>query len=379
MISLIQTAEGALNETHSILQRMRELAVQASNDTNTADDRGEIQKEISQLVDEIDRISNTTEFNTKKLLNGNAGFSADIDAATGLTAVSGGKSVTGNYTMAGVTAGEVAQVAITKSDADTALTDTEVASTGEFTLNGETISVSTATMQGFVDAVNAKSDETGVTAKLMTDAENTGGSGTGIILEGPTVGSTSQIELSGLENVLDGAAFVGDLNGTGSDDTVTNLGGSQTSTGTDASANTVSGTAFVGSGNVLTGVGGSMDGIQLKVKDGISAASGDINITSNNSLTFQIGANEGQDMDISISDMSSSALGVNGIDVTSTSTAQNAITAINDAIQSVSGERSKLGAYQNRLDHTINNLNTSSENLTAAESRIRDVDYALAA
>ncbi|NLM05086.1 MAG: flagellin, partial [Clostridiales bacterium] len=69
-ISLIQTAEGALNETHAILQRMRELAVQSSNDTNTESDRGEIQKEIDQLTSEIDRIANTTEFNTQKLLDG---------------------------------------------------------------------------------------------------------------------------------------------------------------------------------------------------------------------------------------------------------------------------------------------------------------------
>ena len=72
-ISLIQTAEGALNETHDILQRMRELAVQSSNDTNTDDDREEIQKEINQLTSEINRIGNTTEFNTQKLLNGGVG------------------------------------------------------------------------------------------------------------------------------------------------------------------------------------------------------------------------------------------------------------------------------------------------------------------
>ena len=82
---------------------------------------------------------------------------------------------------------------------------------------------------------------------------------------------------------------------------------------------------------------------------------------------------------MAINDMSANALGVNSIDVTTQAGANAAITTINDAIETVSAERSKLGAYQNRLDHTINNLGTSSENLTAAESRIRDVDYALAA
>ncbi|MED4359558.1 flagellin, partial [Geobacillus stearothermophilus] len=84
-ISLIQTAEGALNETHSILQRMRELAVQAANDTNTDDDRKELQKEINELVDEIDRIADQTEFNTQKLLDGNGNFTFHIGANSGQT------------------------------------------------------------------------------------------------------------------------------------------------------------------------------------------------------------------------------------------------------------------------------------------------------
>jgi flagellin len=372
-ISMIQTAEGALKESHSILQRMRELSVQASNDTNTASDRSEIQKEVDQLIGELDRIGNTTEFNTKSLLNGNAGFSADIDASTGLTALSGGDAATGTYSMSAINSGDVAQVGLTKTDADTNLADGDV-STGTFTLNGESVEVTTGTMQGLVDAINGSSDSTGVTAELMSAAENDDGTGTGVLLKGSNVGSTSQIEMSGLDNVLDAAAFIGDHNNGTTDAQVTTVSGDFTSAGTDASAATVSGTSFVGAGNVLTGVGGSLDGIEFKVKDGISGATGDIDINSNNSLTFQIGANTGQDMDISVNDMRSSALNVGSIDVENN--AANAITTIDDAIAKVSGERSKLGAYQNRLDHTINNLNTAEENLTAAESRISDVDMA---
>lgn len=175
-ISLIQTAEGALNETHAILQRMRELAVQAANDTNTADDRAALQAEVDELIKEIDRIATQTEFNTATLLNGTGGNNGD----------------------------------------------------GTF--------------------------------------------------------------------------------------------------------------------------------------------------------TFQIGANDSQTITLTISDMQSAALGVNGLDIsTDSATATAAITTIDDAIKLVSDERANLGAYQNRLEHTINNLGTSAENLTAAESRIRDVDYALAA
>jgi flagellin len=180
-ISLIQTAEGALNETHAILQRMRELAVQASNDTNNSNDRQALQNEMDQLAKEINRIANNTQFNTKDLLKGDFASSA---------------------------------------------------------------------------------------------------------------------------------------------------------------------------------------------------------------LNFQVGANPNQTISLTIGDMSASALGVafvsnetaTGLDISSTSANfASVIASIDAAIQTVSNERAKLGAYQNRLEHTINNLGTASENLTAAESRIRDVDYALAA
>ncbi|MDW0110814.1 flagellin N-terminal helical domain-containing protein [Sporosarcina aquimarina] len=206
-ISLIQTAEGALNETHDILQRMRELAVQSSNDTNTATDRGELQKEVDQLAQEITRIANNTEFNSQKLTDG----------------------------------------------------------------------------------------------------------------------------------------------------------------------------SFLKTGTPL----GTTDGVDLK---------------------FHIGANTGQNITVDIGAMDAASLGVSaavdaenakptwvdnkvtvqaktakGIDISTQVKANTAIKAVNDAIETVSAERSKLGAVQNRLEHTINNLGTSSENLTQAESRIRDVDYVLSA
>lgn len=173
-ISMIQTAEGALSETHDILQRMRELAVQSASDTNTADDRAQIQKENAALIEEIDRIATTTAFNTQNLLD--------------------------------------------------------------------------------------------------------------------TTGGTSGV------------------------------------------------------------------------------------------FSIQTGALEAQKLELTFADMQSTALGVNGVDLsTSAAASSTAITTIDEAIKRVSDERSTMGANQNRLEHTINNLNTSSENLTAAESRIRDVDYAEAA
>ncbi len=168
-ISMIQTAEGALNETHAIIQRMRELAVQSSNDTNTGEDREKLQLEVSQLVEELDRIANTTEFNTRVLMNG-------------------------DYAKEGV--------------------------------------------------------------------------------------------------------------------------------------------------------------------------------------VFHIGANKDQNVNLTFSDMKSEALGVNKIDITNQADSNQAIETINNALETVSGERAKFGAMQNRLEHTINNLRVAEENLQAAESRIRDTDMA---
>ncbi|AVQ99924.1 flagellin [Oceanobacillus iheyensis] len=191
-ISLIQTAEGALNETHSILQRMRELAVQSSNDTNTDSDRAELQKEANQLAEEVTRISNNTEFNTQNLVGGQFDGTFHI----------------------GANEGQNLNVTIAAMDAN---------SLGVDDGTGSARSV----------------DVTDPDAPVVTDATVTG-----------------------------------------------------------------------------------------------------------------------------------------GIDISTQGAADTAITSIQGAIDTVSAERSKLGAYQNRLDHTINNLGTSAENLTAAESRIRDVDYA---
>nr|WP_106783730.1 flagellin [Lysinibacillus timonensis] len=283
-ISLIQTAEGALNETHSILQRMRELAVQASNDTNTDTDRKELQKEITQLTEEIDRIANTTEFNTKKLLNG------DLSGVNSSAATKNLDSVSSDIF----------------ASADFATTST---ATVDNTYNFEISSASGTTYTiSWADSNGA----TGTTKVAAT--------ATSFIVGSATAGA--KIELK--------AAL-----GTGASTMTNNIGEE---------------------GTVTT----------RKAKTDLT----------DESLTYQIGANSSQTMRVSIENMDSASLNVNKIDVTSSQKAEASITAINNAIESVSSQRSKLGAFQNRLEHTINNLGTSSENLTAAESRIRDVDMA---
>lgn len=264
-ISMIQTAEGALKETHSILQRMRELSVQSANDSNTKSDREEIQKEMSQLSQEVDRIADTTEFNTKSLLNGNVEDKSQV-ASAGTGDIGSATNITG-----------------------------EVEFNGEYTIKSTT------------------SGEDGATVDC----------GTIVLNENDEVVASN----------LDGS-------------------GAASFDGIEFDANTQTGSVTVQAGRTTSG--------------------------SDNSLSFQIGANGGQDTDLSVRSMQAEDLnvGTGTIDVKTQESAEKAIGVIDKAIGKVSGERSKLGAKQNRLDHTINNLSASQENLTAAKSRIKDVDMA---
>jgi flagellin len=290
-ISMISTAEGALNETHDILQRMRELAVQSSNDTATQDDRKELQKEMNQLIEEIDRISTDTEFNTQNLLDG---------------------SYSGKKVHIGANEGQTMTIDISRIDSTTLGTNDEnsvtetLSASLDFSATGDnTVNIGGTTVTLDKDFTG---DGEGLARHLTNAFQST---------EGVTV-SYSQAD-NKLTFTASGSSAV-DITFAGTDAATifADTGEETTSTVPDTST-----------GKALT-----------DLHTGRSS--------SNDGITTQIGA-------------------------------ESAITALDNAIQKVSGERSKLGAYQNRLDHTINNLSTSSENLTAAESRIRDVDYALAA
>jgi flagellin len=264
-ISLLQTAEGALQETHSILQRMRELAVQSASDTVTNADRIQIQKEVDALTVEITRIGNTTEFNTRPLLEG---------------------SFSNMIIHIGANAGQSLSVSI----ADMRATSTQLAVTGGTTFDNYT-----------------------------TTATAVGGT---LTMSGKYTGTTNEGNFTFTVAANAASVTVADSGGGNS--------GAQAATGGAVSFE-------------YKGVTFSFTGLA----DG---------------STF---ANVGIDNDSF------------GINVSTQSAANTAITTINTAINNVSGERSKLGAIQNRLEHTIANLSTSAENLTAAESRIRDVDIAV--
>jgi flagellin len=293
-ISLIQTAEGALTESHSILQRMRELAVQSANDTNVAVDRGEIQKEIDQLSQELTRISDTTEFNTQKLLEGSFEGKFHIGA-------NAGQDIT--LTIGNMGAEKLGvQGKVYTATAVSGVAGLEVAST-----TGKALTVKIAAAKG-----------SGATAITETKAElNTAGTEITITLK-QDAGATSSA-------------------------------GAVTATNDEIKA-------------ALEKIAGDA-GIKVSTKEdtfkGTDAATGA----------------PGKNTTLSTVELTEESKKV-GIDVSSQKAASTAITTINSAIEKVSAERSKLGAYQNRLEHTIANLDNSSENLQAAESRVRDVDMA---
>ena len=318
-VSLIQTAEGGLNETHSILQRMRELADQSSNDTNTAVDRSEIQKEIDQLAQEIGRIGNNTEFNTKSLLNGtfagkfHIGANQDQNISVTISDMRG-------FTLGMAGDAKIEQTANVTDNSDGTVDiadgsyEVKASSTaGEYDLvNKDGVVIATST-DGVGKAFTAS---TGDDTLTFTEAVTTGT----ITIDSGTATTMGTVSNEGLEA------------GTYTYD-------STTKTLLDQNGNTVA--------KETTTAG------EFETLDGATTL-----------ITFSAALADGKEFS------------VGGINVSSQENANKALTTINSAIEQVSAERSKLGAYQNRLEHTINNLGTSAENLTASESRIRDVDMA---
>jgi len=351
-VSLIQTAEGALNETHSILQRMRELAVQSSNDTNTADDRKEIQTEINQLTNEIDRIAETTTFNTKKVISGGIGAKASIDSTANVALIDKATVIdpqlkTGDYTFT-VTIDTAAAIS-GDTDAGTGITGVTNTTPADHDLGNYQLNVTDDPENSGKKLLTLVNSDTGEEVASLNN-QAAPAAATNYVIAGFTFASAA----TGLTN-----------------------GSYSFSLDADITVAVTSGATTVATQSVDNWTKGSLNvgGVELEFNSDITAGATNITIV-NNAIQFQVGADQGQKIDLAINEMSANSLGVKNLDVTSATGAASAITSIDDAIKKVSSERSKLGAVQNRLEYTVNNLNTSSENLTAAESRIRDVDMA---
>ena len=289
-VSAVQTAEGALTEVHSMLQRMNELAVQAANGTNSEDDRAAIQAEVDQLITEIDRVAETTKFNETYLLKGD-------DAKD--------------------------PIEITKYN------------TPQMSL------VEAAMAEGSTLTLKTEMDDTGKSVYTFTS--------------GITAGDTWKGKKVVADNAGAGEIAVADAK-----------------------------TAEIAAMQEVVDTYADEMGV-----DSATIAAGDINVTSTSkdfsyneaiNLSLHVGADSADTnkINMKIDSMSSDSLGIKGLKVDGKTSLQatSAIDVISDAIAKVSSQRSSLGAIQNRLEHTIANLDNVVENTTAAESRIRDTDMA---
>ena len=441
-ISMIQTAEGALNESHSILQRMRQLAVQAANGTETDNDRDNIQDEIEQLQDELDRIAETTEFNTMKLLDGT------FDGTNTSTTTAGPKYGMFDGKLGAFITSDVVGVQIT--------TNTSATVGGESAIwdeAGKKLTISLADNRTYTQAdidgliKNAKQEDsiakntpanvsvqlaTGVYTATADNSTTTTGTEAGIKATGKNTTAIADsfvgadtIEITsnkygwdynvkftfkfdadaGKEEVDISSAAEYDMTSAATDiekavkknaeyEIHLQSGKEYTSEDIEDLLSTIGLSVSV----ELSGVDGHPDEpntlfvtdssktVEIQLAGGEGLGDDNAFLTQNNydsvasfgGMVLQVGANEGQTMSFNIGDMSAAALGVSGnnVRVDTQDRASSAITTIDNAIEKVSKQRSTLGAVQNRLEHTIANLDTSAENLQQAESRIRDVDMA---
>ncbi|GIN64080.1 flagellin [Robertmurraya siralis] len=368
-ISLMQTAEGAMTEVHSMLQRMRELAVQAANDTNTTEDREQIQKEIDQLRLEIDSIASKTEFNTRKLLDGSS--AADTQFAltneTGLVdvpVVTNASMKTGDYQVT-VASGSIAlNLKLTQPEAgvqDASVISSELADfqaqdlkLGEYSIVVTNYATEGGTMSATIEVFDPDGFSIGSKAAEIGNSGNAG-----VIAIGEP---GKQIEIDTSKITKAGTAKIKiEYNATVS---------IQKKDGADYEDITFDKTITTSNGVIKHG------GMELKFDSQMAEGVTQFTLT-NKALAFQIGANTNQNVMIDVPQLSTVKLGIDEINVLDHKSANEAIFKLEKAINQISSTRSKLGATQNRLEHTINNLQVTHENLTSAESRIRDADMAL--
>lgn len=476
-ISLVQTAEGALTEVHSMLNRMTELATQSANGTfDDETDRANLQEEVDSLLSEIDRISESTNYNGINLLDGSIGGGKGATASgTVYSGASIAKFAAAEYTGVDVNGTDFKTTAETTATKDIFIVDGQKLEIDWSKGDAKTIYDSLITKDGtatetndsvkdlaskLTDLFNSQMKEQGLSGSVKISASS---AGTELVFASTNKGSTSEFSYAGtdladtasedsLGGLLFGATPAGGETGTAITSTAKmTYNGEAVSTG-DTFQMTINGTtvqvaltADLAKGDALdaasaaiqTAIQNAIDGSsglsyneqlgltagtkdatsgltgltktdftaefntegQLIVKytgdvenvkfsfsdigEGTTASSlglgkGSSKVGGGRGLDLQIGdtAETFNQISVSVDSMSSSSLGVNNVDISSQTGAQDAIDKIKAAINTVSGTRGKLGAIQNRLEHTINNLSVASENITEAESRIRDVDMA---
>ena len=374
-ISTVQTAEGALNEVQDMLQRMNELAVKASNGTNSENDRTYIQNEIDQLTTEIDRVAETTKFNETYLLKGDKdavkgySYSYGTDTKAGATFATGKDStVTGSNTGAKITVSAATpaddKAAALQNDLLKALQKSGAKVTIAAGANGTSAANVAITVEGYDVASDGKVSKDGVDTGIKLTASAGNNNSTGTVALSDTLTLDSKAVTAAAKGAH--AAFYDKDGNKISENALSNYFTSTTAGNTINTTKLKDKTLYDAFGNTVTPVAANIQSAQDQVGSLKLSLHVGADATSNNKIELNLDA------------MSAKGLGVNGlrVDGATSTNADNAIETIKEAIQKVSTQRSALGAVQNRLEHTINNLDNVVENTTSAESAIRDTDMA---
>lgn len=366
--SVIQSAEGGLSEVHSILQRMRELSVQAANDVNSEEDRDAIQEEINNLIDEIDQIADTTAFNDQKLLNG------DMNRRT----------MSSNFDMEATYISEEVKVGVYELEVTTAATQATYA-TG-FSYSGATVTeeqAGTIIVNNFHVEITEGMTMEEVYGELQTHlskididviASNDGGvtqeefnTGAPVIFKTRGYGSDQRVEIDIENDEL--AALLGVADG-------------DLARGTDCEASlTVSDEGFSNTASLTTDGNDiyivDRGGFEMNVRvEPEATGTTEIEVLTAGPMVIQTGFNSGEQLELDIPPVTSYMLGVDDVIMYTHEYASEAVTAIDLAIEKVSNIRAKLGAYENRLEDIYDTLEVQEESITAAYSRIMDTNMA---
>lgn len=355
-ISVLETADGALGEVTSIIQRMRELAVQAANDINSQSEKDAIQTEIASLKEEIDRISSTTEFNTKSLLDGS------LDAhvyANDVTRIQVNSNVpAGVYELSIDSVAQKAEIPMSTSGLTYPVT---AAQAGVVTINGSPAAITEGmTQEQVMEAIRTAAEhgdaeiEIDTTGNVVNAMSKKYGSNAGLSI------STDSDALANALNIsTDGSSAVG-ANASVTLDKSSAFGAQST-------------VAVDGNKLTITDVNGFK--MSMLVDEGFSG-NVELEVTDVGPMDLQIGANSGQQMSVRIPATDTKSLYIDDLDVSTVDGADRGIGLLDDALTRVNEIRANLGAYENRLEHTVSSLDQTEENMTSAISRIEDVDMA---
>ncbi|NHZ92020.1 flagellin [Massilia sp. CCM 8733] len=374
-VSMLQTAEGSLQSTGNILQRVRELAVQSSNATNSAGDRKAIQAEVGQLLSEADRISQTSEFNGLKLLDGSFGTATfQVGANAGQTI----QATTANFRTNNYGNNEVS----TTAPATTATTSTAYTA-GSFALQGlatKNIAVTaTDTAQSLAATINGASATTGVTADAKTEeaisltaggvyalavtSDNSTAANVTFTVGAATNASGLASAVSAFNDVSSKTGVTAKLNSTNDGLVLTNAAGNNITIANNSASASVTGSAINAAGTVAAGVpmatgttSTSMGYVAMNSDKGFSIGS-----TGSNAVTLNTAATLNT---------------VSGVDVSTAKGASDALKVLDSALANVNSQRASFGALQSRFETAVSNLQSTSENLSASRSRIQDTDFA---